>query len=96
MFKVPEIDRSEVFEFEWQGVAHSFPKMANVDFDTISLLGGLDDLPGLRALFEAISPEFAEGALGKMSTSEIGALVTAWQEDSGITVGESSASAISS
>jgi len=69
--------------------------MANVTYDQISLISGLQDLPGMRALFEAISPEFAEMALGRMSTSEIGALITAWQADSGITLGESSASSTS-
>lgn len=95
MFTIPEADQSEIFEFSWRGEIYSFPKMANVTFDQISLVGGISDLPGLRLLFEAISPEFTEKALGRMSTSEIGALVTAWQEDSGITLGESLASSTS-
>jgi hypothetical protein len=96
VFVVPETDASETFEFQWKGDVYTFPKMANVTFDQISLLSGLGDLPGLRTLFEAISPEFAERALGRMSTNEIGAVVTAWQEDSGITLGESTASSTSS
>jgi hypothetical protein len=95
MFVIPEVDSSEVFEFQWKGKVFSFPRMANVTFDQISLLSGLGDLAGMRILFEAISPEFAEEALGGMNTTEIGALVTAWQEDSGITLGESSASSTS-
>lgn len=96
MFIVPEADQSEQFEFSWREEEYAFPKMANVTFDQISLLGDLNDLPGLRTLFEAISPEFAERALGRMSTTEIAAVIAAWQEDSGITLGESTASTTSS
>jgi hypothetical protein len=95
MFVVPEADQSEQFEFEWRGERYAFPKMANVTFDQISLLGDLNDLAGLRTLFEAVSPEFAEKALGRMSTKEIGALVEGWQNDSGVNLGESEASTIS-
>jgi hypothetical protein len=95
MFVVPEADQTERFEFEWRGEQYSFPKMANVTFDQISLLGDLADLASLRTLFEAVSPEFAEKALGRMSTTEIGALVEGWQVDSGVSLGESEASTTS-
>lgn len=95
MFIVPEADNSEAFEFSWKGKQYSFPRMANVTFDQISLVADLNDLKGMRALFEAVSPEFAVEAMGQMNTMQLGALVAAWQADSGITLGESSASTIS-
>jgi hypothetical protein len=95
MFVVPEADQSTRFEFEWRGERYSFPKMANVTFDQISLLGDLNDLTGLRTLFEAVSPEFAAQALGRMSTTEIASLVEGWQADAGLNLGESEASTTS-
>lgn len=95
MFIVPEADTSDAFPFQWKGQQYSLPKMANITFDQIALVSNMDDLQGMRALFEAIAPEFAEKAMGNMTTVELGALIDAWQEDSGLTLGESSASSTS-
>lgn len=96
MFQIPEIDPSEVYEVRSrEGKVYALPRMKNITYSQISLIGDLADVDGVRLLFEAIAPEFAAEVLPGLTTDMLGSLIEDWQHDSGLSMGESSASATS-
>jgi len=99
-FKVPESKRSIAqnrFEFELpDGATYSIPKakyLTTGQVEKLSTVGGDLTLTDLLDLFDETE---AATAVRQLDVEQLQALMAAWQADSGLTVGESSASEPSS
>lgn len=107
VYEVPESKRSidqDKFEFKVPGDRRKYkiPKVKYLPLDAIKKLeaaarGGeaakdvtLDDIVNLFGSDAAV-----QKAIGTLDTSQLQALTIAWQQDSGVSVGESSASSSS-
>lgn len=98
-YTVPESKRSlhqNQFEFQVPGddTIHRIPKMKYLPVGTIekmALAGKNVTISDLIALFDGDNAAAAH-AVRQLDTEQLQDLTEAWQKDSGITVGESSAS----
>jgi hypothetical protein len=92
-YKVPASKKSlkqNQFEFEIDGVTYSVPLLKFVKPKIAFALDGATSTGAVQALFDEYLPE----AFDKFEDAEqLEAFMAAWQEASGITAGESSASA---
>jgi hypothetical protein len=96
-YKVPESKRSIAqnrFEFETpDGATHSIPKakyLTTGQIETLSTKGQQLTITDLLDLFD--NDDAAGEAVRQLDSEQLQALMEAWQEDSGLTVGESRAS----
>ena len=96
-WNIPELDASDRFEPVWKGVTYSLPKLGDVSLDTMELFQRIQhspdktELSDIKAMFAAIDEDFGK-VVGQLGATQLRALFQEWQEESGITVGESSPS----
>lgn len=93
-FSVPESKRSikqNRFEFKVGTKSYSIPKLNYLPVESMESFEGDNPTP-IRGLLAACDNDAAKDALRKLDGEQIEALMNAWQEASGVTVGESSAS----
>jgi hypothetical protein len=96
-FKVPESKRSIAqnrFEFELpDGQTYSVPKAKYLTIGQVEKLSELGDDLNMADLLTLFDEPEAAAAARTLDVEQLEALMLAWQEDSGLSVGESSASA---
>lgn len=95
-FKVPESKRSiaqNQFEFELpDGGTYSIPKAKYLTTGQVEKLSNVKGEATLIDLLDLFGDGPASIAVRTLDTEQLQALMTGWQENSGITAGESSAS----
>ncbi len=89
----PEDHQSSTFNYKFaSGKSVTLPRFKSVmTFGRARKLRSLDEAEQMFTLIEDICDGDALDALDSMNTSETEAFFAAWQEDSGVSVGESSA-----
>lgn len=99
-FQVPESKRSirqNRFEFALpDGTEVSIPKAKYLTIGQIETLSTMGEEISLTNMLELFQEPAAAEAVRTLDAEQLQALMTAWQEDSGLTLGESSASEQSS
>lgn len=93
-FSVPESKRSIAqnrFEFEVAGTTYDIPQLKYLPVESMESFEGADPTP-IRGLLAACDNDGAKNAIRKLDGEQLEALMNAWQEASGVKVGESSAS----
>ena len=95
-YQVPASKRSikqNQFEFEIEGKAYSLPRF---DLIPISVLEKIEEAPmnAVSPYLEVFGPKTSPlgKAIRSLDKEQLTGLLTAWQEDAGITAGESAAS----
>jgi hypothetical protein len=90
---------SSTFDVDIKGKVYHLPKLGDITLDQIGVIGDLDiaedtiTIDAMKTLFDTIAPDLP---VGSMTGTQLRALITAWQKESGIGLGESVASARSS
>jgi hypothetical protein len=77
------------------GVEITLPRFENISFGIVRKLRKEPEAEQFCGLVETVAPEETLAILDDMSQAEIQKLMLAWQKDSGLTPGESSASSTS-
>lgn len=90
MFKLGA--RKETFDFEYDGKVYHLPSLNSLPAKEMMELSRIVDeneriVAGTDMQMKIIEKN-CKGLLDKLSMDELNALVTAWSEESGITVGE--------
>lgn len=98
VFEVPVEKRSkdqQLFKFSIEGVEYSVTRFDLLPTSFLEAVAELDERKVLKALRLALAgnDEKLANTLGALPVSSITALVTAWQKESGVSLGESLASA---
>ena len=85
------------FDIEYRGVTYHLPLLGDLGLDALEeaslFSNGPEDIDAsnVRALFVAVDPEFGK-VCGKLGATQLMKMFRAWQAESGISLGESTAS----
>lgn len=77
------------------GVKIALPKFKHLPVGLVRKARGLSQVEQIFTVVEAVADEKTLAEIDKLTTEEFNAFVAEWQKDSGVTQGESTASAAS-
>lgn len=80
---------TEKFHYTFNGKKFTLPKFDQLPFGVIRKLRKQDEEDQFFQLFELAADDKALAIIDQMGMTDINDLVTAWQKDANITVGES-------
>lgn len=82
----------EKFHYEYGGKKITLPKFSNLPFGVIRKMRKVDEADQMFMLFEETADDKSLEIIDGMTVDDVSKLMEAWQEDGGVTVGESKAS----
>lgn len=83
---------TEQFHFQHNDATITLPYLRNIKVGVIRKLRSADSAEQFFGIIEAVSDDATLAVIDDMTADEFGSLMEAWQEASGVTVGESVAS----
>ena len=83
------------FQLDGEGEVYSLPSFAELSLEQMKSFQGMSGAEAFDGMLKFLESE-CPGLTGKLTSGGAAALIRAWEEDSGIKLGESSASSSSS
>lgn len=93
--KTTKKSKANTFTYTFDGKTITLPKFGNFPFGVIRKIRKLEDEEQFYSLLELVTKDDPDtlDVIDSMYADDVADLVTAWQEDSGVSLGESEESA---
>lgn len=93
--KITKKSKANTFTYTYDGQTITLPKFGNFPFGVIRKIRKLEDEEQFYSLLELVTKNDPKtlDIIDEMYADDVAELVTAWQEDAGVTLGESEESA---
>ena len=93
--KTTKKSKANTFTYNYNGQTISLPKFGNFPFGVIRKIRKLEDEEQFYSLLELVTKDYPDplDVIDSMYADDVAELVTAWQEDAGVSLGESEESA---
>lgn len=93
--KTTKKSKANTFTYTYNGQTITLPKFGNFPFGVIRKIRKLEDEEQVYSLLELVTKDYPKtlDIIDEMYADDVAELVTAWQEDAGVSLGESEESA---